>query len=248
MLICLLGPCWGAAAQEAENESVTLTLAAAAGTTQRAIDFESTTGPYRLDTGWVPALGIKLKLATVVDPLLLALSVHYETSLNAVGAQYSPDPDSAPGSTPIRSHRFEGGATAAVRFGKRDSGAFLGLFAGYGLRALGSVAELLVPRFTLHGPLLRLELKVPLVAGLLWLRLAPEAQLLPFMTEALTEIAATDGHGYAIGGQASLGLELWERYALRLEYREVHAVAHSSQRDAFTDVERYLMLEGRLLF
>ena len=248
MLICLLGPCWGAAAQDVESESVTLTLAAAGGATQRAIDFESTTGPYRLDTDWVPALGVKLKLATVVDPLLLALSVHYETSLNAVGAQYSPNPDSVPASTPIRSHRFEGGVTAGVRFGERDRGVLLSLFAGYGLRALGSVADLLVPRFTLHGPLLRLELKLPLVAGLLWLRLAPEAQLLPFMTEKLTEVAATDGHGYAIGGEASLGLSLWERYALRLEYREAHAIANSPERDEFTDVERYLLLEARLLF
>jgi hypothetical protein len=244
IFMCVLGPCWGAAAQDTQDEGVSVTLAAAGGTTQRVIDFESTSGPYHLNTGWVPALGMKLKVATELEPILLAFSVHYLTSVNAVGSQYAPDPDSEHVLTPIRSHRLEGGSTAAVRFGD----VLAGVFVGYGLRALGSVGDLQVPRFTLHGPLVRLELKIPLLPELLWLRVAPEAQLIAYITTALTREAAIDSYGYSLGGEASLGLQVVERFALRLEYREAHAFAHSAVRDAFKDVERYLLLEARLLF
>ena len=248
IFICLLGPCWGAAAQDTSDEGVTLTLAAAGGITERVIEYEGMSGPYRLNTGWVPALGIRLKVASIFDPVLLALSVHYETSVNAVGAQYSPVPDSPPGLTSIRSHRLEGGVSAAAYFGGHEDPLLASLFVGYGLRALGSVADLQVPRFTLHGPLLRLELKIPLVARLLWLRLAPEGQLIAYITTALAREANIDQYGYAIGGEASVGLQLVEKLALRLEYRESHAFAHSAERDPFNDVERYLLLEARLIF
>src|SRR4051794_35909365 len=164
IIMLSLGFCWGAAAQDARDEGVTVTLAAAGGATERAIDYQGPSGAVRLDTGWVPGLGVKLKVATALDPMLLALSVHYETSVNAVGAQYSPNPGNGPVLTHIRSHRFEGGASAGLHFGDPQAALFASVFVGYGLRALGSVGDLEVPRSTLPGPLLRLELKVALVA------------------------------------------------------------------------------------
>lgn len=247
IFIFVLGTCGRVAAQDVD-EGVTLTLAAAGGITERVIEYEGGSGPLRLNTGWVPALGIRLKAAAIFDPVLLALAVHYETSVNAVAAQYSPDPGSTPGETSIRSHRLEGGISAGLYFGGHENPLLSTLFLGYGLRALGSVGDLQIPRFTLHGPLLRLELKFPVLPGRLWLRLAPEGQLIVNITAALARDAAINAYGYALGGEASLCLQIVAELALRLEYRESHAFADSPGRDGFTDVERYLLLEARLIF
>jgi hypothetical protein len=224
-----------------------VTLAVAGGATYRLIEIAARDGQHRLDTGWVPAVALDVRAAFGGDRAQVALGAHYETSLHTFGSQHSPDPTSQVLPTPIRSHRFEIGVTPSLRFGSIDSFA-AGVFIGYALRAFGSVAELQVPRFTEHGPLLRLELDIPVIGSVLRIRLAPEVSGLVSISRAVRRLGETDRFGIAFGGEASLRLRIVEWLALELDYRESHAFVHSAFADPFRDVERFALLGVRLQF
>src|SRR5262245_1718326 len=151
-----LGAWWVAAARA--DDTPELTLAAGGGTTQRVVEFARMEGPERLDTGWVTALGVELRALFPSDTVVFGFEAEYATSLNAEGAQHPPSPESPAQLTALRSHRFAIGARAGVALGDHGHGVQVSGLLGYGLRALASVGQLEVPRFTMHGPLLRLEL------------------------------------------------------------------------------------------
>jgi hypothetical protein len=225
-----------------------VTLGVAGGATLRVIEMMSDDGLYKLDTGWIPAIAVALRSSFDSGQARFEGALHYETSLGAIGSQHSPDPTSQSLTTPIRTHRFEGGVLAGVRFGEVDRSVVGSVFLGYGLRALASVAELQVPRFTLHGPVFRLELEIPIVARTLRLRLAPEANAIVSISRAVRRIAETESTGFALGGEASLRLALLEWLDLQLDYRESHAFVRSERADPFRDIERFLLLAAQLQF
>jgi hypothetical protein len=231
-----------------EDLRARVTLGVAGGATLRAIELTSDDGLYKLDTGWIPAVAVALRSSFDNGQAHFEGALQYETSLGAIGSQHSPDPTSQLLTTPIRSHRFEGGLLAGVRFGEMDTSVIASVFLGYGLRALASVAELQMPRFTLHGPLVRLELEVPIVAHALRLRLAPEANALASISRAVRRIGETESIGFALGGEASLRLTVLEWLDLQLDYRESHAFVRSAFGDPFRDVERFLLLAAQLQF
>ena len=118
------------------------------------------------------------------------------------------------------------------------------MFAGYGLRAFASVVELGIPRYTLHGPLLRFELELPIAEGLLTLRIAPEVQLIVSVSRDLRGLSLIQDAGLAIGGEASARVRVTDWAALQLAYRESHASSDTAFSDSFKDVERLVFLDA----
>jgi hypothetical protein len=130
--------------------------------------------------------------------------------------------------------------------GAREHPIGLGIFAGYGVRALATVAVLRVPRFSLHGPVLRVEVDVPLRAANMRLRLGPEGQWISGISRALLDSSGLSQPAFALGGFLQLQLPVAERFALQLEYRESHAFLRARGVPSFSDVERYLLLAAAL--
>jgi hypothetical protein len=216
-------------------------LSVGGGVTERAIAFAGDEGTRQLETGFVPALGLALSTAVTHHRLQLSAAVRYQTSLHANGVQYTPDSSSLALHTPIRSHRLELGVTPALRWTSEHDASSVGLFVGYGLRALGSVAELRVPRYTLHGPLLRLELEVPLFAGV-QLRLAGEAGLIAFTTHVVERELASGPFGTTLGGEAGVRWAITTWLSAQLRYRESRAVTNTKRTRLLRDIERYALL------
>lgn len=237
---CLLSarPC------AAEEPRVSLTVSG--GTTYRLVEVPAEDGTRRLDTGWVPAVGLEVRTSLRDERLSLDIAARYQTSLHTFGVQHTTDPNSQVLSLPIRSHRFEMGVTPGWRFGDDARALGAGIFVGYGVRALGSVAELQVPRFTEHGPLLRLELDIPVVGEIVRLRIAPEASALVSITKEVRRLGATSAFGVALGGEARVTVKLADWLHVALDYRESHLLLSSSRAGKVEDVERYVLLGAQL--
>lgn len=216
---------------------------AGGGATSRTLSIPANDGPRKLDTGLAPALSIRLAARVQNTAHFLGLSLNYQTSVGLHATDTVPDASTLPSETHIRSHRFEGGLAPGLFFSRSPNSAALSLFVGYGLRSLQSIAELRIPRFTLHGPVARLELDVPLLDGRLSVRLAPEVQFIVGMTEQLRALAGLGTTGFAFGGEASVQLQLIGPWASRLCYREAHARSTGLEGRAFEDIERYVTLE-----
>jgi hypothetical protein len=219
-----------------------VSLDVAGGATNRSIDMTGLEGLRRLNTGWVPAISLETRAAVGGDSAWVEVAARYTTSVHTYGTQQSPDPTSQVVSTPIRSHRFEGGVRPSLRFGASDASLSGGLFLGYGLRALSSTVELQMPRFTEHGPLARLELDIPVIGNVLRLRIAPEFQALLSISRAVRRLGQTESFGMAFGGEASVRLQLIDWLALAIDYRESHAIVASASTDPFRDIERFVLL------
>jgi hypothetical protein len=218
-------------------------LLAGGGVTSRTIHVPATDGSRSLVTGLVPALAVRIYGRLQDASRFLGVRLSYQTSIGVSAAQTVPDLSLIASETHIRSHRFEGGLVPGLFLGHSDDSPALSLFVGYGLRALGSIAEIRIPRFTLHGPLARLEFELPLLAGRVSLRLAPELQLIAGMTQQLRASAGLGSTALAFGGEASVRVQVSGPFAARLCYREAHARAAALAGQVFEDIERYLTLE-----
>lgn len=225
------------------TRAIGLLLQAGGGVTQRTLDLPSTQGRLTFNSGWAPALDLRVSGRISDERHFLRVRVGYQSSIGWAAVDRSRIASTGTASTPVRSLRLEGGIAPGLWLGAGPGSTALSLFVGYGLRALGSETELRIPRFTLHGPLSRLELEIPLVPKLLSLRLAPEAQLIVSMTQDLARAGQLDKIGVAYGGEADLHLRVTSRIACRVSYRESHALVMAGTAvDAhFIDIERYLV-------
>jgi hypothetical protein len=228
----------------ATGSTLRLLLQAGMGATQRSIDLPSAQGRITLGAGPVAALDVRATGRLMFEHYFVRIRAGCQTSLDVHAADRLQIVTA--GSTAVRSHRFEGGIAPGLWLGKGPGTAALSLYVAYGLRAFSSVSPLLVPRFTLHGPLLRLELAVPLIGQLIWLQVAPEAQFILSITQDLRAAGGLHARGIAYGAEAGFYVRLGARTGLRLNYRESHAyVAAAGLADAnFSDVERYIVLDG----
>ena len=236
------------AVKSATASTLRLLLQAGVGAAQRTIDVPSAQGRISFGTGPVLALDLRASGRLVFEHYFMRIRAGYQTSLDVHAADRLQTVTA--GSTVVRSHRFEGGIAPGLWLGKGPGTTALSLYVAYGLRAFSSVSPLLVPRFTLHGPLLRLQLEVPLIGQLIWLQVAPEAQFILSITQDLRGAGGLDARGMAYGAEAGFYARLGAWTGLRLNYRESHAyVGASSPAHAnFVDVERYLVLDGVFSF
>lgn len=231
---------------EADSEScpspavLTASLAVYTGFTMRSIDLPTISGPALLDTGAVPSLALQLGARLTSDPFV-GVTLTYHHSLGAEATQVPSDPVQPALTTSIQSHHFEGGVIGGLYLGRGPGSATLAMFLGYGVRAFGSEVELRVPRYSLHGPLARIELELPLGTPWLVLRVAPEVQLIAFISDDLASQGVSSPI-WSFGGEAGLQLRVSKAIALQLSYREAHAVVDSVYGGSFSDIERFGLL------
>ena len=211
-----------------------------AGVGQRVIEYGSSAGIRALDTGLVPVLHLQLNGGVASERSSFGGLLEYRSSIGADALQRAPE--TAGSTTPMRTHAFQLGILPAYRFTDSAQSSSLAVFIGYGLRALASDAELLIPRYTLHGPVLRPVLR--LAHGVLSVRVALEAQLVASISHDLRVSGNLDPTGFSLGGEAALGVRAAEWLAIEVSYREAHALVGSFWATSFADVERFVTLDA----
>jgi hypothetical protein len=237
-------------ATAARAQPFQMSLQVGLGVTQRAIDLPTEQGRVTLGAGFSPAFDVRASGRLALGRAFLRARVGYQSSLAIEANDRLRLITSGPASTPVRSHRLEGGLASGLWFDLGPGKSTLSLYLAYALRAFSSVQPLLIPSFTLHGPLLRIEVDVPLVRDLLWIQIAPEAQLIWAATHELRRSGGLRGTGFAYGGEAGLYVRLQSWIGLRLNYRESHAQLASVRATdrGLEDVERYFIANALFKF
>ena len=238
----------GTAGQASSSGGATAGIVLGMGATSRSVDLPTTGGTQVLDTGFVPAYELRIAGRVFDQHWFIGGALAYQSSLGAQGTQAAPGPADEALSTPIRTHRYEVGVVPGARFTDSPDAVSLALFAGYGLRGFASVVKLNVPRYTLQGPLARLELEVPLSSRTFVLRIAPEVQYILSISRDLRVAGTVQDGGLAWGGEAALAVHAASWLSVQLAYRESHATASTGFSDDFTDVERFLLLDAVLQY
>jgi hypothetical protein len=206
---------------------------------QRSVSVPSGAGTHSLDTSPFPALEVRIDAgAPVVGQFFLGLHFDYQTSVGLHEFQTTGDSANAKG-TPLRSHHIGFGVEPRLRFTDSRDAVSLGFLLGWAFRGLRPVVDLDLPPYTLYGPLLRPELRIPIAHGLVVLRLAPELFFITGITEELQRLAALSGTGIALGIEVSIDIRLIDRVYMMLTFRESHANTGSSWSGNFTDNERF---------
>lgn len=241
-VVCLLAA--RAGAQDAEREPHALVaVGVGPGVGVRQVRVPSQVGERRLSTGAYPAVDLALQLGAAYGRWSLVASVEYRTSLG-LRTDTSELAD-APGRIGLRAHSLRAGITAGYRLG---SGLRLALFSGWMVRALRSTAELNVPRYSLHGPLLRPELQLPIAQGVLELRAGPELGLIVYESRELRELASTRPIGLSLGAALAVDLRAHALVHVVLCYAFAHATQASAWSRALLDTEHVLSLRAELRY
>jgi hypothetical protein len=226
------------AAQEAPD-GLTAAIGFGIGFGQRSVVVPAGDGTHNLDAGPFPALQVRIDAGgPVVGQFFLGLHFDYQTSVGLHEYQTTTDAASAKG-TPLRSHHIGFGLEPRLRFTDSRDAVSLGFLLGWAFRGLRPVVDLDLPPYTLYGPLLRPELRIPIAHGLVVLRLAPELFFITGITAELQHMAALSGTGIALGGELSIDIRLVDRVYMMLTFRESHAKTGSSWSGNFTDNERF---------
>ncbi|HKP58426.1 MAG TPA: hypothetical protein VJV78_16990 [Polyangiales bacterium] len=250
ILPCLL-LCSVVAAQESKHEApsadadeLRACLRAGMGVGWRGIELPSEQGLQKLDSDYFPALDVGVQGAVALTPAFsLGFEARYQTSLG-LQAQETPA-GGVEKSTPLRSNDAQFGIVPGLRFADSPDAVKLGILLGWEVRGLRSVVELSTPSYTLHGPLVRAELVIP-IARVLELRLAPEFTYILSVSEDLRELAAFRGGGTGVGGELTLAITATPWLGFELGYREAHVWAPTYWSQSFTDGGRYVTLRSVL--
>lgn len=222
-------------------------LGAGLGVGLREIRLPTDAGERRIQSGIFPALDVDLRAAQLVSPVFLfGVRLRYQTSLGLVGRE-TPFAG-VERETSMRLHHVEAGLEPALRLVRSRQSVVLGAFVGWSIRALRTESRLSIPDYSLHGPALRLELRVPLAGEAVMLRLAPELIVWLNASGALSDAGTLEPIGMAYGGEASLQAELAHGLALALAYRGSYGEIASALGGAFTDVEHFVTLQLALIY
>lgn len=253
-LAVALGACWPlpiASSQEPAEpppaRPFNARLGAGFGLGARDVSLPSITGERRLQTGIFPALDLELSAAQVLAThFVLGARLRYQTSLGLTGRETPYG--GVTRETPLRAHHVEGGIEPAWRLGRSPDSVVLGLLLGYGARALRTESGLSVPDYTVHGPLVRLELLAPLGTRRVELRVAPELIAWVGASGALRAAGALDPVGFALGGEAALHVGIDALLGVELAYRGSRGIMHSALGGSFTDTEHFATLQLSLTY
>jgi hypothetical protein len=222
-------------------------LAVGIGVGQRSVHVPTGVGEQRLDSGFFPALDLALSGdAQLGEHALFGASAHYQTSLGLHALALPPA--SVDQSTSLRSHRVELGLTPGYRFSSATSSVSIRLFAGWWLRGLRSVVDTRVPSNTLHGPVLRPELRIPIAGDGVVLRFAPELSIIVGATAALRDLASAQRVGLAFGAEVALELRVASSVRLLVAYRESRATLATAWSSSFSDHERFATVSAVLSY
>lgn len=212
---------------------------------QRQATIPTRLGVHELDTGLFTGVALGLGLtATVSDRVLVRASADYRTSLGLRGSEQQRETAM---STPLRSHSVGFGIAPGYRFAAANGVSVL-VHLGWYFRGLRPIAQLALPEISWHAAVIRPEVHVPLLDGVLTLRLAPELLLIAGLYTTLPDESGLAHSGTGFGGEASLDVRLAAPLALRVEYRESHASFRSAWAGDLSDVERFAALRVVLIY
>jgi len=199
------------------------------------------TGPQRLDDALFPALDTGLAVHLwPTESISLGLRLSYQSSLGLELRQ--PPAFALPNEVAARAERVELSFAPTFRLGDARDSLALAFPIGFGMRTLWpSAHEFPIPGYSLAGPQLRIELIVPF-SDALRLRLGPELLWAVALDQTLQDQGVAS-QAIALGGEASLGVQLGAVLGIELCYRESHGFASTTRTSAiFEDVERFATL------
>ena len=225
----------------AERPQLSAYLGVGAGVSMRELEVPSFEGPRNLSSGIMPAVQLSLLGRWGDQTQHLAAHMRYQSSVHARVSDQIGDQTTLPSAVSIRSHAFEAGLQPGLALSHASRPAELDLLLGYAVRAFSTVEVLRIPAFSVHGPLLRAQLRLPL-SSWLTLSLAPEAQLVLGMSRALRELAGLPRSTWGLGAEAALDLNIHSAWTAGLYFRESHVRALSSEGKRWQDVERYVLV------
>jgi hypothetical protein len=214
---------------------------------QRSVAMPVRAGLYDLTGSPFPAIEIRVDAdAPLSAQFFLGVHFDYQTSVGATASQdLVGEADTK--TTALRSHRLGFGVEPRYRFSDSPDGVSLGVLVGWGFRGFRPVVDIDIPPYTLNGPVLRPELRIP-IGGWVVLRLAPELFVITGISPELRQLATIGGTGVALGIEASIDIRMIERLHAVLAFRESHATASSGWGGEFTDDERFASLSVSLRY
>ena len=221
-------------------------LSAGLGGGERSVALPTDEGMRKIETGLFPALDVLLRADARFDAQSqLGLHLRYQTSLGITGSELRPG--RVERTSPARTHHLDAGLVPALCFTSSPDSVVLGVFIGWGFRSFSTVVPLTVPSYTLHGPMARLELRVPIEGDSVALTVRPEVFAWVWATDELRAVGAIDEEGVALGGEVGLDVRLSAELRLALSYRESHG-GIATGFGTFTDVERFGSLQLMLVY
>jgi hypothetical protein len=214
---------------------------------QRSVAMPVRAGLYDLTGSPFPAIEIRVDAdAPLSERFFLGVHFDYQTSVGATASQdLVGEADTK--TTALRSHRLGFGVEPRYRFSDSPDGVSLGVLVGWGFRGFRPVVDIDIPPYTLNGPVLRPELRIPMGAWVV-LRLAPELFVITGISPELRQLASIGGTGVALGIEASIDIRMIERLHAVLAFRESHATASSGWAGEFTDDERFASVSVSLRY
>jgi hypothetical protein len=214
---------------------------------QRSVATPVRAGLYDLTGSPFPAIEIRVDAdAPLSARFFLGVHFDYQTSVGATASQdLVGEADTK--TTALRSHRLGFGVEPRYRFSDSPDGVSLGVLVGWGFRGFRPVVDIDIPPYTLNGPVLRPELRIPMGAWVV-LRLAPELFVITGISPELRQLASIGGTGVALGIEASIDIRMIERLHAVLAFRESHATASSGWAGEFTDDERFASVSVSLRY
>jgi hypothetical protein len=242
------GPPADAAPEGTEDEqSLFAEISAGMGVATRGVSLPTSGGDRKLATGAFPAVDLGLQgYAPIGKHFRFGGGIRYQTSLGLTA--HEQPPGGTEKATTARSHHVELGVMPAYRFTDSKESVVVALFAGWAVRGFRPVTPLSLPAYTLHGPVLRPELRLAFAEGHVTLRLGPELIGLISVSHELRNLGNTSGAGIGIGGEGQLTVELVQGLSMALSYRESHLSVSTAWPELFQDVERFATLQAVLQY
>lgn len=229
--------------------SVRLHAGVGLGTRSMVVPTPPGRGGNRIDTSFVPSLDLGAALELPLGPhWVTRIRAEYRT-IFGLNAGYLSAPNTMATSS-LSSHSFIGGASLGrLSDGRGSFGVHA--FVGWAWRSL-TAAEPSLPSAGIQGLVVRPELEIPIpIAKLqLALRLAPELILIlvPTATLPANDNGLAKAVGFALGGEASLDLQITQTIGVSLQFRESRGTTPSGWGQAAIENERYLALRALLQF
>lgn len=196
-------------------------------------------GSQSLDTSVFPAAEVGLRAQFWPNASFsLAFLLSYQTSLgltveerplfalsNEIGA---------------RADHSEFSVAPVFKLGESSQAPRLAIPVGASLRNFWpEVTEYMTPRYSLFGPMARVELWFSL-GERAQLRVGPEVHWLAYISSELKDDGVAS-HGFALGGEVRFAYQLSDHFALELNLRQSNAFASSVEGESsFSDVERFV--------
>jgi len=247
------GLCFGVArvqSQEAaEGARLSARVGVGPGVGVRFITVPEQAGPVELSTKPFPALDLALRAGVQWRRgFLLDVGADYQTSIGLHVASSTLTRATSGTRSLLRASDVRVWVAPGFRAGRSDSSPRLHLIAGWMVRGLQAVGEVVVPAYMLHGPLLRPELTWTFGGGAISLRGGPELAWIMFASHELRDQLGSTGSGFGVGAEVAADFRVTSGLYLSLVYHGMLVRAPSQWDASFKDVGHWLSLRAELRY